>query len=106
MYVVYMSLLLGVVMFVCVLYMSLLLCVSVSMCLNIISLYRVCVDIVRGVCGMVSCGSGITGEGFGVGSFIGSSLGLLLGLESGFGVGISLGCVDIRMYVVCHCYHV
>ena len=50
------------------------------MCLKFISLYRVCVDIVRGVCGVVSCGSGITGEGFGVGSFIGASSGLSLGL--------------------------
>ena len=80
MYVEYISLLLGVVMSVCVVYMSLLLCVSVSMCLITISLYRVRVDIVREVCGVVSCGSSITGEGFGVGSFIGSSLGLSLGL--------------------------
>ena len=75
-----MALLLCVIIYVCVVYMSLLLCVSVSMCLNIISLYRVCVDIVRGVCGMVSCGSGITGEGFGVGFLLGASLGLSLGL--------------------------
>ena len=78
--VVYISLLLFVIILVCVVYMSLLLCASVSMCLKFISLYRVSVDIVRGVCGVVSCGGGITGEGFSVGFVIGSSLGLSLGL--------------------------
>ena len=50
----------------------------------------------RGVCGVVSRGGGITGEGFLVGFVIGYSLGLSLGLR----VGISMGCVDLRMYVV------
>ena len=45
---------------------------------------------------VISCGGGITGEGFSVGFVIVFSLGLSLGLLLGLWVGISIRCVDLR----------